>query len=158
MAELSSSARRVRDALARKGLHCNVLEMPKTTRTAQDAAAAIGCSVEQIAKCLIFKTSRTGRPILVIASGPNRVHEKRLAELVGEPIERADPDFVRKSTGFAIGGVPPVAHPEQIQTFIDRDLLAMDQIWTAAGTPHAVFALPPAELVRVTGGECISVQ
>src|SRR5262245_43417826 len=77
MAELSSSARRVRDALARKGLHCNVLEMPKTTRTAQDAAAAIGCSVEQIAKCLIFKTSRTGRPILVIASGPNRVHEKR---------------------------------------------------------------------------------
>jgi prolyl-tRNA editing enzyme YbaK/EbsC (Cys-tRNA(Pro) deacylase) len=158
MAELSASAQKVQEALATKGLNCNVLEMPDTTRTAQEAATAIGCSVQQIAKSLIFKTRRTNQPILVIASGSNRVNEKRLADLVDEPIDKADPDFVRERTGFAIGGVPPVGHAQQLRTLIDQDLLALDEIWAAAGTPHAVFALTPADLVRITGGECIRVK
>jgi prolyl-tRNA editing enzyme YbaK/EbsC (Cys-tRNA(Pro) deacylase) len=125
--------------------------MPDTTRTAQDAAA-IGSSVQQIAKSLIFKPVRP--PILVIASASNRVNEKRL----DEPMHKADPAFVRERTGFAIGGVPPVGHAQQLRTLIDRDLLALDEIWAAAGTPHAVFALTLADLVRITGGECILVK
>jgi prolyl-tRNA editing enzyme YbaK/EbsC (Cys-tRNA(Pro) deacylase) len=158
MTELSASAQKVQAALAEKGLHCKVVQMPDTTRTAPEAAQAIGCRVEQIAKSLVFETRGTHRPILVIASGPNRVNEKRLAELIGEPIAKADADFVRERTGFAIGGVPPVGHAEPLPTYIDRDLLTLEQIWAAAGTPHAVFALTPDELVRITGGECISVK
>jgi prolyl-tRNA editing enzyme YbaK/EbsC (Cys-tRNA(Pro) deacylase) len=158
MAELSASAQKVQQTLAAKGLDCKVLEMPDTTRTAQEAAAAIGCSVKQIAKSLIFKTRRTNQPILVIASGSNRVSEKRLAELLNEPLDKADADYVRERTGFAIGGVPPVGHTQQLRTLIDQDLVALDEIWAAAGTPHAVFALTPAALVRITGGECILVK
>jgi prolyl-tRNA editing enzyme YbaK/EbsC (Cys-tRNA(Pro) deacylase) len=158
MPELSAGARRVQEALASKELHCKVLEMPATTRTAQDATTAIGCRLEQIAKSLIFKTRQTKRPILVIASGRNRVNEKRLAERVGEPLDRADPEFVRECTGFAIGGVPPLGHSQLLETLIDQDLLAFDEIWAAAGTPHAVFALTPADLVKVTGGQCIQVS
>jgi len=158
MAELSASARKVQEALASKGLDCKVREMPATTRTAQDAATAIGCRVEQIAKSLIFKTRRTNQPVLVIASGSNRANEKRLAEVIGEPLDKADPDFVRERTGFAIGGVPPVGHAQQSQTIIDEDLLGHDIVWAAAGTPHAVFALTPADLVRITGGKCVGVK
>jgi prolyl-tRNA editing enzyme YbaK/EbsC (Cys-tRNA(Pro) deacylase) len=158
MAELSNSAQKVQAALAAKGLHCQVRQMPDTTRTAPEAAAAIGCRVEQIAKSLVFKSLNTHRPILIIASGPNRVNEKRLAEVIGEPIERADPDFVREHTGFAIGGVPPLGHSQSLPTYIDRDLLAFEQIWAAAGTPHAVFALTPDDLLRITGGEVIDLS
>jgi prolyl-tRNA editing enzyme YbaK/EbsC (Cys-tRNA(Pro) deacylase) len=157
MAELSASAQKVQQALTTKGLKCKVLEMPDTTRTAEEAAAAIGCRVEQIAKSVIFKTRRTNQPILVIASGSNRVNEKRLAELVGEPLGKADPAFVRERTGFAIGGVPPVGHVEQLRTLIDQDLLALNEIWAAAGTPHAVVLMTPADLVRTTGGECVRI-
>ena len=157
MAELSGGARKVQEALAAKGLDCEVVEMPATTRTAEEAAAAIGCKLEQIAKSLVFKTRQTQRPILVIASGKNRVNEKSLAELIGEPIDKADADFVRECTGFAIGGVPPLAHAQPIQTVIDQDLLAFDGIWAAAGTPHAVFALAPSDLVKITGGKCVEV-
>jgi prolyl-tRNA editing enzyme YbaK/EbsC (Cys-tRNA(Pro) deacylase) len=157
MSELSADARRVQEALAAKGLDCKVLEMPATTRTAQEAATAIGCRLEQIAKSLVFKTRQTIRPILVIASGKNRVNEKRLAELIGEPVDKADPDFVRERTGFAIGGVPPVAHSQALQTWIDQDLMTLPEIWAAAGTAHAVFALTPADLVKITGGACSQV-
>jgi prolyl-tRNA editing enzyme YbaK/EbsC (Cys-tRNA(Pro) deacylase) len=158
VAELSASAQKVQAALAGKGLVGTVVEMPDTTRSSKDAAAAIGCKVEQIAKSLIFKTRHTHQPILMIASGPNRVNEKRLAELVGEPLDKADADFVREQTGFAIGGVPPLGHSQQVRTFVDRDLLEFKEIWAAAGTPHAVFSIAPTELVRITGGECIEVK
>jgi prolyl-tRNA editing enzyme YbaK/EbsC (Cys-tRNA(Pro) deacylase) len=157
MPQLSAGARKFQQALSAKGLGCKVLEMPATTRTAQDAATAIGCNLEQIAKSLVFKTRLTNRPVLVIASGKNRVNEKRLADLIGEPVDKADPDFVRECTGFPIGGVPPVAHAQPIQTLIDQDLMALDAIWAAAGTPHAVFALAPADLAKITGGTCIQI-
>jgi prolyl-tRNA editing enzyme YbaK/EbsC (Cys-tRNA(Pro) deacylase) len=131
--------------------------MPTTTRTADDAARALGCSVAQIAKSLVFKSQTTGRPILVIASGTNRVNEKAIAALVGETLEKADADFVRAKTGFAIGGVPPIGHAEPLITFLDEDLLRHDEIWAAAGTPRAVFRLTPTELQRITGGRVISV-
>jgi prolyl-tRNA editing enzyme YbaK/EbsC (Cys-tRNA(Pro) deacylase) len=129
--------------------------MPATTRTAEDAARAIGCTVAQIAKSLVFKSALSARPILVIASGINRVNEKTIAALVGEPIEKADADFVRAKTGYAIGGVPPVGHVEQPVTFLDQDLLQHGEIWAAAGTPRAVFRLTPVDLQRITGGQVI---
>jgi prolyl-tRNA editing enzyme YbaK/EbsC (Cys-tRNA(Pro) deacylase) len=158
MPELSAGARKVQEALAAQGLDCDILEMPATTRTAQDAATAIGCRLEQIAKSLVFKTRQTKRPLRVIASGANRVNEKRVAEFIGEPLDKADADFVHECTGFAIGGIPPVGHSQPIQTLIDQDLLAFDKIWAAAGTPHAVFALAPGDLVRATGGQCVQVN
>ncbi len=155
---LSASAQKVQDALTARGFGTiRVVELPGTTRTAADAAAAIGCTVAQIAKSLVFKGATSGDPVLVIASGPNRVNVERIAEHLGEPIEKADADYVRARTGFVIGGVPPVGHSEALRTFIDRDLLAHGDIWAAAGTPHAVFPLTPDDLVRMTGGDVISV-
>ena len=128
-----------------------VLEFDADTRTAADAAAAIGCTVAQIAKSLIFRTSGSKRSVLVVASGPNRVDEKTVAAIVGEKIEWADADFVRKKTGFSIGGVPPVCHIEPPVTVLDEDLRTFETIWAAAGTPHAVFALTPGQLAGLTG-------
>ena len=119
---------------------------------------AVGCDVAQIAKSLIFRTCETDRPVLVIASGANRVNEKRIAALMGEDICKADADYVREHTGFAIGGVPPVGHLEQIPTLIDEDLLQFQEIWAAAGTPHALFKLSPEDLLRATSGKVISVR
>ena len=151
-AELSASARRVQETVAGRGFAFQVVEFPASTRTAADAAAAIGCTVAQIAKSLVFRTKAGQRPLLVIASGVNRVNEKRLRDLAGETIEKADADFVRERIGFAIGGVPPVGHREAIEIFIDEDLLALGEIWAAAGTPNAVFRLPAADLPALTGG------
>jgi prolyl-tRNA editing enzyme YbaK/EbsC (Cys-tRNA(Pro) deacylase) len=123
-----------------------------------EAAQAVGCQVGQIVKSLIFKGRQSGKPVLVIASGPNRVNEKRVGELFGEPIEKANADFVRQHTGFAVGGVPPVGHLEPLQTFIDEDLLQYDEIWAAAGTPHAVFCLTPKDLMAMTSGEITSIK
>ncbi len=134
------------------------MENAQTTRSAKEAAAVIGCSVEQIAKSLIFKTSTTHQPLLVIASGPNRVNEARLGELIGETIEKADADFAQQATGFAIGGIPPLGHPAPIKTYIDHDLLKLDEIWAAAGNPNAVFRLTPKELLAMTRGEVISIK
>lgn len=134
-----------------------VQEFPAGTRTAQDAAAAVGCDVGQICKSLVFRTA-SDEPLLVIASGSNRVDEARVGALVGEPIGKADAAFVRARTGFAIGGVPPAGHPSPIRTLVDRDLLAFDVVWAAAGTPRDVFALSPAELVELTGGEVADVR
>src|SRR5260221_13864669 len=135
-----------------------VVELPDTTRSASDAAQAIGCGVEQIAKSLVFRSKQTQRPILIIASGTNRVNEKRIGELLGEPIEKADADFVRQKTGFAIGGVSPVGHTEAPRTFIDEALLQYNEIWAAAGTPNAVFRLAPTDLVAMTGGQVVAVS
>lgn len=156
-AELSASAQRVQAALAHSGLTLEVIELPASTRTAVDAAQAIGCQVGQIAKSLVFRARDSARPILVIASGSNRVNVQAVGQLVGEPIAKADADFVRQHTGFAIGGVPPVGHSEPLVTYIDEDLLGYQVIWAAAGTPHAVFRLTPADLVRLTAGQVTAV-
>jgi prolyl-tRNA editing enzyme YbaK/EbsC (Cys-tRNA(Pro) deacylase) len=150
--QLSSSAQKVQDALSRHGVDLQVVEMPASTRTAVDAAAAIGCEVAQIAKSLIFRAKESDRPVLVVACGVNRVDETKVAALLGESIGKADAEFVRARTGFVIGGVPPVGHTEALTTLIDADLLAFAEIWAAAGTPNAVFRLLPAELVAITRG------
>jgi prolyl-tRNA editing enzyme YbaK/EbsC (Cys-tRNA(Pro) deacylase) len=150
-AVLIPSAERVAAELRRRGFELEVVELPKSARTAAEAAAAVGCEVAAIAKSLVFRAAG-GRPVLVIASGANRVDEARVGELLGEAVGRADPDFVRASTGFAIGGVPPVGHTVQPVVFIDEDLLALDVLWAAAGTPRSVFQLSPAQLVELTGG------
>lgn len=156
--ELSAGAQKVQDTLATRGFSCQVVELPDSTRTAKEAAQAIGCQVGQIVKSLVFKGKQSHKPILVIASGTNRVNEQRLAELVGEPIEKADANFVRQHTGFAVGGVPPVSLAESIETFVDEDLQRYEEIWAAAGTPFAVFCLRPADLQRMTGGRTTSIQ
>jgi len=156
--ELSSSARKVQDVLKATGLPCQVVELPASTRSAQEAAQTVGCEVGQIAKSLVFRAKNSGKPVLVIASGVNRVSEKRLAELTGEPIGKADADFVRQRTGFAIGGVPPVGHAEALETYVDEDLLRYTEIWAAAGTPNAVFKLSPDELEKMTGGKVTAIK
>jgi prolyl-tRNA editing enzyme YbaK/EbsC (Cys-tRNA(Pro) deacylase) len=148
------SALKVQAAL---GDRHQVLEFEATTRTAADAAAAIGCTVAQIAKSLVFRGAGSNRPVLVVASGVNRVDEAKVAAAVGEPIARADADFVREATGFAIGGVPPVGHKETPNVLIDESLMAFGEIWAAAGTPNAVFRLTPADLVALTGGRVAAI-
>ena len=156
--ELKSSAQKVQKALQARGLNCEVIQMQKTTRTAKDAAQAVGCEVGQIVKSLIFKSKRSRKPILVVASGVNRVNEKAIGEQISEPVKMADPEFVRETTGFAIGGVPPVGHLQSLMIFIDEDLLQYEEIWAAAGTPRAVFKLTPADLKTITSGTVISVK
>lgn len=155
---LSPSAQRVQDALSACGVELQVVEMPGSTRTSADAAAAVGCSVGQIAKSLIFKGKTSDRPLLVIASGSNRVDEKKLAAIFGEKIEKPDADYVRARTGFVIGGVPPLGHTEPLTTLIDADLFQYNEIWGAAGTPNAVFRLTPQQLAEITGGEVVDVK
>jgi prolyl-tRNA editing enzyme YbaK/EbsC (Cys-tRNA(Pro) deacylase) len=154
---LPASALRVQQALLERGAPFQVRIMPATTRTAQDAAAASGCTVAQIAKSIMFRTERSGRPVLVIASGVNRVNEKSIAAFVGESIEKASPEFVREATGFAIGGVPPVGFPQGIETWIDKSLLGHTEVWAAAGMDHAVFSLNPRALSELTGGTVIDI-
>ena len=156
--ELKASAQKVQKALQALDLNCEVVQMQKTTRTAKDAARAVGCEVGQIVKSLIFKSKQSRKPILVVASGVNRVNEKVLAQQISEPVKMANPEFVRDMTGFAIGGVPPVGHLQPLTIFIDEDLLQYEEIWAAAGTPHAVFKLTPDELKKISGGEVISVK
>ena len=155
---LSKSAQSVQDALSKKGMTAKVVELPASTRTAEDAAKAIGCHVAQIAKSLIFRTKHTNKPILVLASGVNRVNEKTISKSVGEEIVKADADFTRDVTGFAIGGIPPVGHKSQIETYIDEDLLKYKELWAAAGTPNAVFSLDSDSIENLTGGKIISVK
>jgi len=156
--KLQSRAQKVQEALTALGLPCQVVELPASTRTAQDAAQAIGCTLGQIVKSLVFRGTRTGKPILVLASGVNRVSEKRLSEWAAEPIGKADADFVRRHTGFAIGGVPPVGHPAPVETYIDEDLFQYDEIWAAAGTPYAVFRLTPKDLGKMGQGSVVNIK
>ena len=136
----------------------SVLKFSQTTRTAQEAAETIGCSIGQIAKSIVFKGKQTNKPYLVIASGANRVNEKIIEQEAGEPIEKADANFVKEATGFVIGGVAPIGHKEPIRTFIDEDLLQYPEIWASAGTPNTVFKLTPQELQKLTEGKVFCIR
>jgi prolyl-tRNA editing enzyme YbaK/EbsC (Cys-tRNA(Pro) deacylase) len=153
---LPPTAQRVQDLLREAGSDCTVTMMATTARSAAEAAAAIGCTVAQIAKSLVFRAA-SGRAVLVIASGANRVDETKIAAAIGEKLGKADADFVRDRTGYAIGGVAPVGHPPGVRIFIDADLANYDALWAAAGHPHAVFRVTLAELERLTGGTIIAV-
>ena len=158
MASLSPTAQKIQNLLNETGLKLTVQEFADSTRTAQEAADRVGSEIGQIVKSLVFRGSTTGSPILVLTSGANRVDEKRLSAYVSEPIERADAEFVREVTGFAIGGVPPVGHAQALNTFLDEDLMGYQTIWAAAGTPNAVFELTPGELKRLTHGKIVQVK
>ncbi len=149
---LQDSARRVQEYLIEKGFSFKVKELPGSTRTAREAADSVGCDVDQIAKSLVFKEKTTGEPILVIASGANRVDLKKITAATGLKLGRADADFVKEKVGFAIGGVPPAGHLTPLATILDVDLNNHDVIWAAAGTPHALFELKPADLEPLTNG------
>ena len=153
----TSSIERVRAALSASGLALEAVELDASTRTAQEAADAIGCIVSQIVKSLVFRGKESDEAILVLASGTNRVDEKRMAEVAGEALGRADADFVRSETGFAIGGVAPIGHIKPVKTFIDRDLQQYAEIWAAAGKPNAVFCLTPDDLVALTKGSVVQI-
>lgn len=154
---LSATAQRFQDLLRAAGFANEVREFDDSTRSAAEAAATIGCTVAQIAKSIIFRAA-SGRAVLVIASGVNRVDERKVAGLVGDRIGKADAAFVRDRTGFAIGGVPPLGHATPPITLIDSDLLGFDRIWAAAGTPKAIFGLTPAELQAMSGGRVGDVK
>jgi len=155
--DLSPSAKKVQAALQSLGYHHQIIEHEETTRTAEEAAATIGCEVGQIVKSLIFKTKQTSKAILVIASGSNQVDEKIIRREIGEKIGRADAEFVREQTGFAIGGVPPVGLIQNLLTFIDEDLLEYNEIWAAAGSPNAVFKMTPNELMEMSDGKVMKL-
>lgn len=140
------------------GYDYTVIEHPESTRTAQEAADRAGCELGQIVKSLIFRGKDSGKPILVLTSGANRVDEKRISEYAGEPIGRADADFVRLVTGFAIGGVPPFGHIKQMATYIDEDFIPYPTIWAAAGTPNAIFELKTEDLQKMTNGNVVRVK
>lgn len=151
------SVERVREALTRAGLETEIITFAVPTKTAKAAAEALGCDVGQIANSLVFRAAQSNRPILCMTSGANRVSEKVLAALVGEEILKADADFVREKTGFAIGGVAPVGHAVAPLTFIDENLFQYDRIWAAAGHPNTVFELTAGDLQRITDGKIAKV-
>jgi len=154
---LKESAQQVQDRLKELGYSNRVIELPDSARTAQEAADAIGCTAAQIAKSIIFRLQQSDRPLLVVASGANRVNEKHVSAIVQEKLGKADADFVRERTGFVIGGVAPIGHRDKLLTFIDEDLLSFSTLWAAAGHPKAVFELTPDELVRMTNGQVIRI-
>lgn len=157
MSELSRSSARVAGELERLGIGTTVLELPGSTRTAGEAADAVGCDVGQIVKSLVFRVVERDEPLLVLTSGRNRVDESKLAAVVGAPVERASAEFVRQRTGYAIGGVPPLGHLAPIATVLDPDLLAYEVVWAAAGTPRSVFAVAPETLRQVTSAKVAEV-
>ncbi|ATE58784.1 YbaK/EbsC family protein [Thauera sinica] len=152
------TALRTAQLLADAGIDTRVVEFEQPTRTSADAAAAIGCSVAEIAKSIIFRGERSGQAIVVVASGDNRVSEAKVAALVAEPLARADADFVRSATGYAIGGVAPLGHAQPVKLLLDEDLQRFDTLWAAAGTPFSVFPLTPAQLRQLTGAEWLDVR
>lgn len=156
--QLTGSAKKVQDFLVDNGFSCTVKELPDSTRTAEEAAKAIGCEVAQIAKSLIFIDKASGNPILVIASGVNQVDVKKIENSTGLHLIKADGKFVKERVGFAIGGVPPVGHNEKIMTYLDPSLMDYEWIWAAAGTPFAVFRLSSNEIQKMTGGTFIDLK
>src|SRR5258705_1387550 len=155
---LSSSAQKIQDLLITLGYPYSVIEHAESTRTAQEAAERAGCELGQIVKSLVFRGKVSGKPILVLTSGANRVDEKLIGEYAGEGIGRADADFVRSVTGFAIGGVPPVGHPQEIETYLDEDFLQYETLWAAAGNPNAIFELPTEALQKITNAKVVRVK
>jgi prolyl-tRNA editing enzyme YbaK/EbsC (Cys-tRNA(Pro) deacylase) len=158
MSELPQSAQKVHDAAAVLGLDIAVREMPDSTRTAEKAAAAVGVTVGQIVKSLVFMGATSGKPYLLLVSGTNRVNEAGVAAHLGEALRRPDADAVRALTGYAIGGIPPFGHDTPIATYIDGDLLQYDVVWAAAGTPKAVFSTAPGRLKDATQAIVIDVK
>ena len=148
----SASVERVRAALDAAGVDAEIVELPGAARTAALAAAFLGCAVAQIANSLVFRGATSGAPILVMSSGARRVDTARLGTAAGEPVGKADADFVRLHTGFAIGGVAPVGHTGALKCFVEKSLAAHDTVWVAGGHPHTVFRLRYDTLVRITGG------
>ena len=147
---MSGAIDRFTEAARAVGIQPDVRRFPEGTKTAQDAARAIGCQVAQIVKSLVFMAD--GRAVMAFTSGANRVDEAKLAAVLGaQDVRRATPDEARAATGFAVGGTPPFGHPERLTCVVDHDLLVWDEIWAAAGTPDSVFPLTPADLLRVTG-------
>jgi prolyl-tRNA editing enzyme YbaK/EbsC (Cys-tRNA(Pro) deacylase) len=157
MADLKPAAQRVQSALSDKGLVAEVRHMPQATRSAQDAAAACGCSVGQIVKSLVFRGATSGTPYLLLVSGANRVNEAGVAAAIGEALRRTDAQDVRAITGFAIGGIPPLGHAAPLATYMDAALLAHELVWAAAGTPDAVFPVAPQRLADAVGAKIIAV-
>ena len=155
--QLSGSAKRVQDFLTAMGFAFEVKELPGSARTAQEAADSIGCTVSQIAKSLVFKDKEIDRPVLVIASGSNRVDIMKIQKSTGLKLGRADGKYVKERVGYAIGGVPPAGHNEPLETILDVDLKKYEKIWAAAGTPFAVFQLKPADLELLTKGRWLDI-
>lgn len=153
---LHRNAKTIQSILNEYGLDLQVIEFKESTRTSAEAAAAVGCELGQIAKSIIFKGRSSQQPLMVIASGVNRVDEKKIRAITGEKIKQADADFVREHTGYPIGGVPPAGH--SIPILIDPDLMNYNEIWSAAGTPHAVFKLTPQQLLDITQGRVADVK
>ena len=158
MAEISPSMKRVQEALDRSGLSLEVVELPQSSRTAQEAADAVGCQLGQIVKSLVFRGIDTMTPYLVLVSGPNRADLELVGKLVGEPVRMAEADYVREQTGFSIGGVAPVGLQAPMRTIIDQDLLQYEGIWAAAGTPRSVFRLTPDDLLQLTAGQVANIS
>ncbi len=155
---LSPSALKVQSILQDLGFDLKIIEFQESTRTSAEAAERVGCQLGQIAKSLIFRGQSSGKPVLVLASGANRVDVNLVSGYAGENIGRADAEFVRAVTGYAIGGVPPVGYPQPIETYFDEDLLQYENIWAAAGTPNAVFELTPSALEKMTGGRVVKLK
>lgn len=154
----SSSIDRVRSSLAQCGLSSLISELPASTRTAAEAAAALNCEIAQIAKSIIFEATPSRRAVLVIISGAKRVDEKCLEEQLGEKIKKASADFVLETTGFVIGGVSPLGSIGPLIVYFDRSLLEFEHIWAAAGTPHAVFRTTPSDLQKAVDGRVVSIS
>lgn len=152
------TALRVQSLLHAAGLDAPVVEFEQPTRTSAEAAAAIGCAVAEIAKSVVFRGKESGQAVVVVASGDNRVCEKKVAALVGEKLGRADADFVRAATGYVIGGVSPVGHTQPAKLVLDEDLRRFGTVWAAAGTPFSVFPIAPEQLVRITAAAWGSVR
>jgi prolyl-tRNA editing enzyme YbaK/EbsC (Cys-tRNA(Pro) deacylase) len=148
---------RVRAALDAAGVASAIVELPGAARTAQAAADFLGCAVAQIANSLVFRAQASDRAVLVMSSGAKRVDTAKLSSVLEEPVGKADADFVRSRTGFAIGGVPPVAHADVKTILVEKSLAAHAELWAAAGHPHTVFRLTYGELVRITGGREVEV-
>ena len=154
---LSDTAQRVQDALRAGGFANRVQELTVAVKTAAAAAEAVGCTPAQIVKSLVFQRVTSGAPILVVASGANRVSEEKLEALLGEPVRMGPPKFVREVTGYAIGGIPPLGHAQKLDTIVDAHLMTLEGLWAAAGHPNSLFPLTSGELVSMTGGRVAEV-
>ena len=148
---------KIQNFLKDNGLEFHIVEFPSSTKTSAEAAREIGCTISEIAKSILFK-GNSGKPVLVVASGSNRINEKKIEKELGEPIKKASADFVKETTGFSIGGVPPIGHIQKIKTFFDKDLMKYEKIWAAAGTPNSVFSANPKELVKIANGKIIDIS
>ena len=155
---LKSSSKKVADFLESKGIRAVVREIPESTRTSAEAARAIGCDISEIAKSIVFRGMETGKPYIVLAQGSSKINEEKVEKETGEKVTKADAEFAREQTGFAIGGIPPFGRSAKIKTFIDRNLMKHKEIWAAAGTPNSVFSISPDDLIRITEGNVAEVS